>query len=259
MRTNNYLWAMLAAATLTLTGCGSDENGIAEPQLQEKTAQLELRLTGSGVNTKATGSALPTQAEENTLKRFTVAIFNSDNSVNAIQTITTNMTSATTINCTPAAGCTGIVVANAPTDNYFAGVLNKTDFLKKTIALADAQAKDCLPMSGAVKDGSGNTTFTLSAGSNTGMTAQLLRLVARVSISSIKTAFDPNGQYAAASYELKTSLYGTPCKRLYRAQADTAPPNGYTGLSDRRLRQILRNCSLSGKFGHSAGRRKYGT
>ena len=36
MRTNNYLWAMLAAATLTLTGCGSDENGIAEPQLQEK-------------------------------------------------------------------------------------------------------------------------------------------------------------------------------------------------------------------------------
>ena len=203
MRTNNYLWAMLAAATLTLTGCGSDENGIAEPQLQEKTAQLELRLTGSGVNTKATGSALPTQAEENTLKRFTVAIFNSDNSVNAIQTITTNMTSATTINCTPAAGCTGIVVANAPTDNYFAGVLNKTDFLKKTIALADAQAKDCLPMSGAVKDGSGNTTFTLSAGSNTGMTAQLLRLVARVSISSIKTAFDPNGQYAAASYELK--------------------------------------------------------
>lgn len=170
---------MLAAATLTLTGCGSDENGIAEPQLQEKTAQLELRLTGSGVNTKATGSALPTQAEENTLKRFTVAIFNSDNSVNAIQTITTNMTSATTINCTPAAGCTGIVVANAPTDNYFAGVLNKTDFLKKTIALADAQAKDCLPMSGAVKDGSGNTTFTLSAGSNTGMTAQLLRLVAK--------------------------------------------------------------------------------
>ena len=35
------------------------------------------------------------------------------------------------------------------------------------------------------------------------MTAQLLRLVARVSVSSIKTAFDPNGQYAAASYELK--------------------------------------------------------
>ena len=36
MRTNNYLWAMLAAATLTLTGCGSDENGIAEPPTARK-------------------------------------------------------------------------------------------------------------------------------------------------------------------------------------------------------------------------------
>ena len=95
------------------------------------------------------------------------------------------------------------MVANAPTDGYFSGVLNKTDFLKKTITLDDAQTKDCLPMSGDVKDGSGNATFTLSAGSNTGMTAQLSRLVARVSVSSIKTAFDPNGQYSAASYELK--------------------------------------------------------
>lgn len=203
MRTNDYLWAMLAVATLTLTGCGSDENGMTEPQPQEKTAQLKLRLTGSGANTKVTGGTLPTQAEENTVKRFTVAIFNSDNSVNAIQTVTSNTTSAATINCTPAADCTGIVVANAPTDNYFAGVLSKTDFLKKTIALADAQTKDCLPMSGDVKDDSGNGTFTLNTGDNKGMTAQLSRLVARVSVSSIKTAFDPNGQYSAASYELK--------------------------------------------------------
>ena len=185
---------MLVTATFVLTGCGSDENGITDPLPQGKTAQLELCLTGSGV---------PTQAEENTVKRFTVAIFNSDESVNAIQTVTDNTTSATTINCTPATNCTGIVVANAPTDGYFSGVLNKTDFLKKTITLDDAQTKDCLPMSGDVKDGSGNATFTLSAGSNTGMTAQLSRLVARVSVSSIKTAFDPNGQYSAASYELK--------------------------------------------------------
>lgn len=203
MKTNNYLWSMLVTATFALTGCGSDENGITAPLPQGKTAQLELCLTGSGVNTKATGGALPTQAEENTVKRFTVAIFNSDESVNAIQTVTNNTTSTTTINCTPATNCTGIVVANAPTDGYFSGVLNKTDFLKKTITLGDAQTKDCLPMSGDVKDGSGNATFTLSAGSNTGMTAQLSRLVARVSVSSIKTAFDPNGQYSAASYELK--------------------------------------------------------
>ena len=203
MKTNNFLWATLATAILTLTGCSSDDNELTVPQPQDKTALLELRLIGNGINTKATGDDLPTQAEENTVKHFTVAIFNSDNTVNTLHTVTENTASATTISCTPATDCTGIVVANAPSDSYFTGVLNKDDFLKKAIALADAQTKDCLPMSGAVKDGSGNTTFTLSAGSNTGMTAQLLRLVARVSISSIKTAFDPNGQYAAASYELK--------------------------------------------------------
>lgn len=71
--------------------------------------------------------------------------------MNAIQTVTNNTTPATTINCTPATSCTGIVVANAPTDGYFSGVLNKTDFLKRTIELGDAQTKDCLPMSGDVK------------------------------------------------------------------------------------------------------------
>lgn len=203
MKTNDYLWAALAAATLALAACGSEENGMDEPQPQGKTAALEIRLTGNGAGTRATGGSLPTQAEENTVKRFTVAIFNSDNAVNAIQTVTSNTAAPTTVNCTPATGCTGMVVANAPSDSYFAGVLNKADFLKKTIALADAQAKDCLPMSGEVKDGSGNATFTLAAGTNTGMTAELSRLVARVSVSSIKTDFDANGQYAAASYELK--------------------------------------------------------
>ena len=58
-------------------------------------------------------------------------------------------------------------------------------------------------MSGDVKNGDGNATFTLGAGINTGMTARLSRLVARVSVSGIRTEFDPNGQYSAASYELK--------------------------------------------------------
>ena len=183
MKTNNYLWTALAATTFALAGCGGDDNGMTEPRPQENIAQLELHLTGNGTNTKATGGALPAQAEENTVKRFTVAIFNSDGSVNAIQTVTQNTTAATTINCTPAKDCTGMVVANAPTNDYFAGVLNKTDFLKKTIALSDAQTKDCLPMSGDVKNSSKSATFTLGAGENKGMTAALSRLVARVSVS----------------------------------------------------------------------------
>lgn len=201
MKTINYLWGMLSAATLSLAACSSEENEI--PQPREKDAKVEIRIMGTTAGTKATGSALPTPAEENTVKRFTVAIFNTDGSVNAIQTVASNTASATTINCTPASNCTGIVVANAPSDDYFAGALTKTDFLKKVIALTDAQTKNALPMSGDVKNSSGSTTFSLLAGANPGMTAQLSRLVARVSISSIKTAFDPNGQFSGASFQLK--------------------------------------------------------
>lgn len=217
MRTNNYLWGVLAAATLSLSACIREGDLNSEPQFQEKSAKVEIHLTGTTANTKATGNALPTQTEENTIKRFTVAIFNSDESVNTIQTVTSNTTSATTISCTPAQNCTGIIVANAPTDNHFAGVLTKTEFLTKVIQLTKAQTKDCLPMSGEVKDGSGNATFTLVAGENAGMTAQLNRLVARVSISSIKTAFDPNGQYSAASYELRNIFVRNAVKEVVPA------------------------------------------
>ena len=88
MKTNNFLWATLATAILTLTGCSSDDNELTVPQLQDKTALLELRLIGNGINTKATGDNLPTQAEENIVKYFTVAIFNSDNTVNTLHTVT---------------------------------------------------------------------------------------------------------------------------------------------------------------------------
>lgn len=245
MKTNDYLWAALVAATLTLAGCSSDDNGITEPQPQEKTAKLELRLTGSTASTKATGSALPTQTEENTVKRFTVAIFNSDESVNVIQTITENTASATTINCTPAKDCTGIVVANAPTDGYFAGVQKKADFLKKTIALSDAQTKNCLPMSGDVKDSSKSTTFTLSAGENKGMTAEVSRLVARVSVNSIKSAFDPNGQYSAASYTLKNIFVRNVIKEV-------APATG--GYSTTKMSTPA---FLTGSYDSSAGAVSY--
>ena len=52
----------MATAILTLTGCSSDDNELTVPQLQDKTALLELRLIGNGINTKATGDNLPTQA-----------------------------------------------------------------------------------------------------------------------------------------------------------------------------------------------------
>ena len=48
MKTNNFLWATLATAILTLTGCSSDDNELTVPQPQDKTALLQA-LDGSNI------------------------------------------------------------------------------------------------------------------------------------------------------------------------------------------------------------------
>ena len=61
MKTSNYLWAVLATATLSLSACGSDENeNVMQPK--EKTAKLELTLVGAPADSRATGT-LPTTDE----------------------------------------------------------------------------------------------------------------------------------------------------------------------------------------------------
>ncbi|WP_300699611.1 fimbrial protein, partial [Bacteroides sp.] len=129
--------------------------------------------------------------------RVAVAIFNKDKSVNIIQEFTS--TSGISVNCNPGTDCTGIVVANAPA-NHFAGVTTKDAFTAKTIDLT--QTATALPMSGDIKLNT-STTFTLTAGATSNLTAEVSRLVARVAINSIKTAFESSGQYAAATFTAK--------------------------------------------------------
>ena len=202
MGTNNYLWAVLITATLSLAACSSDEN--EEPKLQGQ-AKLELTLEGTAM-TKATGT-LPITTGENNISNVAVAIFNSNGTVNVIQEFT-DVSNAVTVNCTQGNGCTGIVVANAPTGT-FSGVANKNDFNQKTVKLSqtqsngdkDIQDAETLPMSGEIKVGNSNS-FDLGA-AKVSATAALSRLVARVAITNIKTDFDPNGQYSAATFKIK--------------------------------------------------------
>ena len=199
MRTRNYLWAVLAMAALSLTACGSEENENTEPQKME--ARIELTLKGTSVNTKATGASLPTEDNENKISRVAVAIFDKDGKVIIIQEFT--KTEDIVVNCAPGKDCTGIVVANAPA-NHFAGITTKKDFTAKTVDLT--QTSTALPMSGDIKSGTGNaatTTFTLTAGKESTLTAEVSRLVARVTINSIKTAFEASGQYAKATFTAK--------------------------------------------------------
>ena len=200
MKTRNYLWAVLTvAATLSLTACGSEENENTEQNKME--ARLELTLKGTSVNTKATDTALPTDENEKKVNRVAVAIFDKDGKVIIIKEFT--KTSGIVVNCAPDENCTGIVVANAP-ENHFAGVSTKAAFIATTVDLT--QTSTALPMSGEIKSGTGDAataTFTLKPGVTSSLTAEVSRLVARVAINSIKTAFDGSGQYAKATFTAK--------------------------------------------------------
>lgn len=200
MKTKNYLWGMLAMATLSLAACSSEESESIIKHPEGTPATLELTLTGTPANTKATGS-LPNDDDsgEKKITRVAVAIFDKNGDALTVQEI--NYKSSTlTINCVPGLNpCTGIVVANAPAGT-FANVKTKNDFIAKTVPLTQTYTE--LPMSGEIKEKNSNS-FSLTAGSTLTLGADLSRLVARVSVNSIKTSFDPNGQYAAATFKLK--------------------------------------------------------
>ena len=67
MKTSNYLWAVLATATLSLSACGSDENeNVNQPK--EKTARLELTLVGTPADSRATGTL--TTTDESQINRY---------------------------------------------------------------------------------------------------------------------------------------------------------------------------------------------
>lgn len=198
MKTNMYVF-VACLATFFFASC-SKETSEPTPQPGEKSARLELALEGTKtVNGRATGDALPTS--EGNIKTIAVGVFNtSDGSVNVIAepTVVQSGSELAAINCTPGT-VDIIVVANAPTQT-FAGVMKKSDFIAKTVQLSttqdsNIQKSDNLPMSGEA------TGIALTAGKAKELTISLSRLVARISISSITTAFDPNGAYKSATFK----------------------------------------------------------
>ncbi len=192
-----------------LWSCSSDKSELGT--VTDKTASLKLTLEGSseaktaGVSaqTRASGSTLPT-AEDN-IKTLAVGVFNADGSVNTIAEPSISGSTISTINCTEGT-CDVVVVANAPSGT-FAGAATKEAFLARTVslgvtALGGVQSSDNLPMSGQT------TGVVLQPGVTTNASVTLSRLVARVSVSNIKTAFDAGGQYNNATFKTdKIFLY----------------------------------------------------
>lgn len=161
----------------------------------KKDAKLQLVVAGASLTTqsRATGSELPSKVDEAKINTLAVGVFNSDGSVNAIEEfkLTTN-DDILSMDCAPGS-CDIIVVANAP-EKTFDNVQNKAAFLAKTVDLsktasADVQISTNLPMSG-------QTPATLVAGETPNQVkVDLTRLVARISLANITTAFTGNATF----------------------------------------------------------------
>ena len=195
MKKNFYL--MTALCAIMLSACSADTEPTPTTE-KDRTAKLEISLVGT--TTRATGTLPGDTGAENQLNTIAVGVFNSDNSTNTITEFDSNQLTAKSavINCTPSTGCTIVVVANAPS-GHFAGVTTLSNFNAKTVNLSQTnsggvQVNTNLPMS-AQQMGVDLTV----AGPNT-VTLALSRLVSRISIADIKTAFDPIGQYKDATF-----------------------------------------------------------
>lgn len=202
MKTKMYVW--VAVATLFFASCSKEVIDVPATVPSEKSARLELVVKGTPTVTgRATGAALPT-AEDN-IKTLAVGVFNGDGSVNVIAEPTLAAGVLSAINCTPGT-VNVIVVANAPTGT-FAGVTTKSAFISKTLKLSatevgGVQTSDNLPMSGTAAG------VLLEAGKTKAESVELSRLVARISIKSIKAEFDQVGANKGATFKVtKVFMY----------------------------------------------------
>lgn len=195
MKKQKLFFVVLGA--LLLSSC--DRDVVVQDSIP---AKLTLSITGTNVDTRSSALPLPSQAEENTVNRVTIGLFKSSGAIDVIKEIL--LADLTTINAsayqttiqgsiigTESGARDIIVVANAPA-NYFAGLTTKFAFINKALSLT--QVRNNLPMSGT-------GTTTLIANQTVGpVTVPISRMVARVDLVSLSSAFDPAGQYANASF-----------------------------------------------------------
>jgi hypothetical protein len=224
MRINRLLIAGIVSVGL-LTSCANNE---LTPPNDGGPATIKLTLatggTRTGGGTYASGNTIGAPAGDGTLTNSStdeaklnlicVGLFKQDGATVSIQEI--DLSSATisvgTISkdiTTTTEAYDMVVAANVPT-NKFKGITNKTNFIAKAAELAyttsatasantaattlNSQQVTALPMYGAA------TNINSTSASTAQVNMSLTRMVARVGIKSITTAFDVNGAYNGATF-----------------------------------------------------------
>ena len=237
MKRHRFYACLLTVMTLAgFTACSSTDNdGVTDGQTVNGKSQLTLTINTMGTRAGFKADPAGTDASNNpekTINRDTVGIFDSNNNVRTIKEFTkgTDETAGTvganTFKTTDGSTVMNIVTnkltdkdqvlvaVNAPSGK-FQGVQNVSDFQSKSVDAGRALATNAsdektvqtdqvannAPMFGSAKlekPASGATAYTASV--------NVSHLTAKISLTDIEVAFDPNGSYQNATFS-PTEIY----------------------------------------------------
>ena len=233
MKRHRFYACLLTVMTLAgFTACSSTDNdGVTDGQTVNGKSQLTLTIntmgTRAGFKTDPAGTDANNNPEK-TINRVTVGIFDSKNNVRTIREFTSGDGTVGTNTFKTTNGSTEmnivtnklekgdqvLVAVNAPS-GLFQAVQTVSDFQKKSVDAGRAlatnasneekvqtdQVADNAPMFGSDKlkePASGTTAYTASV--------NVSHLTAKISLTDIEVAFDPNGSYQNATFS-PTEIY----------------------------------------------------
>ena len=217
----SYLIMSVAVVSMALLSSCSSSDDVSDTTAQSSTpVTLTLTIqpkeaagiTGkSGVSSRATNITTDPVGSENTVGNLTVGIFDAAGNVRIIRDFTSSdlMVGSDYVQArfkTSQVKTTDqiLVAANAPAKT-FAGVQTVADFKAKKLSIGVAltgsetgteETTTNIPMFGAINGG-----VTVNTADNTvSATVPIIHLVAKVSLVSLTTAFDPAGANSAATF-----------------------------------------------------------
>lgn len=246
-RTSFKLFAILMATMMAGASMSCSSSDDVASTTSESNAQKQLTLTiKTQTLTKAAATTDPGTAEENTMNRITIGIFNqAGTAVRTIQEFSPtatqgeavagsnkfynagNGTATVSVVTTQLTATDQILVAiNAPA-SYFSGVASAADFKKKSLTAVkalytksdatsptnDIAVDNNIPMFGSAKITGSGTSYSA--------TVKPVHLVSKVTLESLKVDFAKDGPYSAATFTpQEIFIYNAPDGLLFN---DAAP------------------------------------
>lgn len=195
----NYLFLVGIGALLAMSSCSKDEDLTVVKK--GTPATLVLTLKGTDANTRALGD--PTDVNEKKINTVTVGLFKLGGETDVIQEFvyTTNPILVTGSIIGNDDGKRDVVVVANAESKLFNGCTTKGQFMLRLMSLTQNQSN--LPMAGEslFANAVAGNNILLKDQVNPGTAdVTISRLVARVQLVSLKTAFDPAGQYAKSTF-----------------------------------------------------------